>query len=171
MATMIPQTSFRTSPFLFVTSGRRPVAKPVSLVEAVQMVVQQIEEPWLQPVAARNASLAFCPRVMLAVLTYCYARQMYGTSEILRYLMQDEAFRKVCQSEFPNVREIETFRRQNRSVIERCLIFALRFLGEEKVATGFVTRINETFIAEEAKRRIIMAACTDSIAPDDDCFS
>lgn len=163
MATFVSKTNYRTSPVSFVTPGRSMIPTPASLVEAVQAAVQQVEESRLRPIVARTTSPAFQSRVLLAVLTYCYARQTYGASEILNYLIRDESFSKLCQGGFPNVHEIGMFRRQNRSVIERCLIVALRFLGEQKVANGFVTRIHETFIAEEAKRRIIVAACIDSV--------
>jgi len=111
----------------------------------------------------RSASFAFQPRVLLAILTYCYAQQIYGSSKILDYLSRDEAFRTACRAEFPNDRELQSFRKQNRRVIEKCLASALHFLARQKVAQGFVTRIHESFIAEEAKRRIIMAACVDSL--------
>jgi len=163
MATLLSETSYRTSPIPFAVPNRRAISSPVSLVEAVQAAVQRIEENWLRPIAARTASLAFQPRVLLAVLTYCYAKQVYSGSEIHNYLLRDEAFRRVCRSEFPNLGEIELFRRQNRSIIERCLNATLRFLAEQKVAAGFVTRLNVTFIAEEAKRRIIMAAYVTSL--------
>lgn len=163
MTSRLPETSYRTSSLPFVMPGRSAISSPASLVEAVQAAVQRIEACRLRPVVARTASLAFQPRVMLAVLTYCYAQQVYSASDILHYLIRDEAFSQVCQGEFPNAREIETFRQQNRSVIETCLNAALRFLAEQKVAAGFVTRANETFIAEDAKRRIIMAACLDSL--------
>lgn len=158
MATLLSKTSYRASLLTFAVPNHRLISSPVSLVEAVQAAVQQIEEPRLRPIVATSASFAFQPRLLLAVLTYCYARQLYSGSEILKYLLQDEAFCRVCQSEFPNVHEIEAFRRQNRRIIECCLKAVLRFLAQQKVAAGFVTRLNETFIAEEAKRRMIMAA-------------
>ena len=163
MAMSLPETSNRTSPLPFLMPSRSRVAKPASLVEVVQSAVQEIPEGRLQPISARLASLAFQPRVMLAVLTYCYARQVYAASEVINYLYRDAAFREVCCSEFPSTRELRLFRQKNRSLVEQCLTQALRFQGEQKVAEGFVTRIHETFIAEEAKRRIITAACMDSL--------
>ena len=49
-----------------------------------------------------------------------------------------------------------------------CLEAALRFMTEQKVAQGLITRVNQERIAEEARRRIIMAMFTDSMELDKD---
>ena len=163
MASLLPNSTYRCSPLPFATPAQRTIAPPASLVEAVQGAVHQIEDSRLLPIVARTASSAFQPRVLLAILTYCYAQQIYGSAKIVDYISRDKAFRTACRAELPNDRELQSFRNQNRPAIERCLASALHFLVGQKVTVGFVTRIHETFIAEEAKRRIIMAACLDSM--------
>jgi len=158
MTTQVSKPLYCSSPLPFLIPRRASPSAPASLIEAVQTAVQPIAESWLHPIVARTASPAFQPRVMLVVLTYCYAKGLYAGSEILRYLKGDKAFSRVCQHQFPNRREIESFRQHNSYIIEQCLIAALRFLAEQKAARSFVTRAHETFIAEEAKRAIIMAA-------------
>lgn len=171
MTSLIPQTSCRSSACQFVAPDRNRISIPTSLTEVVKAAVQQNEESCLRTVSAYCATLVFQPRVMLGLLTYCYARQIYGSSEIQNIMARDTGFRGMCQNKCPDAREIQQFRQQNRSAIQTCLTAALLFLAEQKIATGFVTRANETFIADEAKRRIIMAACIDSMELEDGSWS
>jgi hypothetical protein len=163
MASLLPQSTYRTSPLPFATPAGRLTTPPASLLEAVQTAVQRIEDSDLHPMVARSASFAFQPRVVLAILTYCYARKVYGSLKVLAYLSRDAAFRTACRSEFPSPRELQSFRKQNRFAIEKCVTAALHFVARQELLQGFVTRIQETIIAEEAKRRIIMAACVDGM--------
>src|SRR5258708_1560877 len=123
MATMIPKTVYRSVPLPFLAPGRRQIAAPATLIEAVQAAVQRIDERILQPITTQPAGLAFQPRVMLAVLTYHYARQIYGSSEVLARLARDEAFCQACRGELPDPRQVESFRRQNSAALESCLAF------------------------------------------------
>ena len=65
--------------------------------------------------------------------------------------------------EFPDARTLCRFRRENRESLHRCLTATLRFLVEQKVAAGIVTKMSEAQLAEEASRRIIMAMFVDSM--------
>ncbi len=163
MTTMIHRNRCQTSFLKLVVPGRSRIPNPASLMEAIESVVQQIPEAELCVVVCACRTLALHPRVVLGALAYCYARQIYAASEILDVLVRDDAFAKVCQGDFPNVRELEAFRRQNRAALEKCLVAALQFLAGRNIASGLVTRSSETIIAEEAKRRIIMAACLNSL--------
>jgi hypothetical protein len=168
MTRLIPQTRFRSSACQFVAPNRGRISTPDSLVETVKAAVQQIAESSLRPVsAAYCGTLAFQPRVMLGLLTYYYARQIYGSLEIQNLMVRDTAFREMCQNKCPSAGEIQHFRQQNRSIIQTCLTAALLFLAGQKIDAGFITWTNETFIADEAKRRIIMAACVDSMDLED----
>jgi hypothetical protein len=61
------------------------------------------------------------------------------------------------------VEDICRFRSQNRRALQSCLQTALHFLAAQKVADGFMTRINESHVAAEASRRIIAAVFIDSV--------
>ena len=43
---------------------------------------------------------------------------------------------------------------------------ALRFIGEQKISLGVLTKVSDTQLAEEASRRIIMATFIDSMELD-----
>ena len=48
---------------------------------------------------------------------------------------------------------------------------ALRFLAEQKMARGLITRVDQPRLAEEARRRIIMAMFIDSMEQDGEMAS
>lgn len=152
---------------LVVPPPRGRLVAPTSLVEIVHTAVQGMGESSLWPLGEIRANVAFQARSMLALLTYCYARQCYSSVEIRDFLTRDATFRGVCQNSYPSPSWISQFRQHNREAIQKCLTEALLFLARQKEAAGFMTRINEPFIIEEAKRRIIMAACTDSLEAED----
>jgi len=141
----------------------RTTDEPVSLVQAVQNAVHEIDERMLHRVARVDAGLAFQPRTLLAMLTFCYAKEIYGSEQIEDVMRRDLNFRRLCQNEFPDAHLIRRFRRDNREVIYWCVMAALQFLFEQKVADGTVTKINDLQVAEEAKRRITMAMFIDSM--------
>jgi hypothetical protein len=112
---------------------------------------------------ARSISNLACqPRFMLALLTYCYARQIYGSADIAGFLARDAALCKVCQNAVPGAGLIRQFRDDNRQAIRACLTAALSFLARQKMDAGIVTKVNEATLAEEASRRLTMAMWTDS---------
>jgi transposase len=128
----------------------------------VRSAVRSIEEAALQRVARPDAGLAFEPRTLLALLSYCYARDIYGSADVEDVLRRDANFRRICHNEFPGARVIRRFRRENREALHRCLTKALRALakgeppGEDHEAAG-------TALAEEASRRIMKAMFIDSM--------
>ena len=164
MTTLEPRTNLRPSRTLeprckgeeVQASGRR------SLTQAVRSAVRAIEEAALQRVARRDAGLAFEPRTLLALLSYCYARDIFGSAEIEDVLRRDANFRQICNNEFPGALVIRRFRRENREALHRCLTAALRLLaeGEPKTVAGEAA---ETAMAEDAGRRIMKAMFIDSM--------
>ncbi len=140
--------------------------EPRVVAEAVQAAAQTIDEGSLKPSPRPAADPAVRPRVVLALLCFCYARQTYGSKEIVAWLRRNTSFRQMCRDEFPDTRSLGLFRRENREALHRCLTATLRFLVKQKVAAGIVTKVSEAQLAEEASRRIIMAMFTDSMEPE-----
>ena len=163
MAALMYLMSLQSNLLPFVTPSRTKAAQPASLVEAVQVAVQNVVETCMKSLGADCPSMAFQPRVLLGVMTYCYAQRVFSSAEVLDCLTRDEYFCQVCHDQLPTPGQIRKFRDLNRELVQGCLAFALQFLAEQKVAEGFVARANKTFVADEAKRRIIMAACMDSM--------
>jgi transposase len=145
------------APDHFTTTG------PRLLAEAVQAAVHRVDENTLKPVARHEDGQAVRPKILLALLSFCYARQTYGSAEVVDWLRRDANFRQFSHNEFPDARSLCRFRRENRELLHRCLTATLRFLVERKVAAGIVTKVSEAQLAEEASRRIIMAMFMDSL--------
>ena len=167
MATLEPKTDFRFNATLSLpdvaTSG---TPEPRRLAQAVQAAVRAIDGSTLRPVSRRDAGLAFQPKALLALLSYCYALEIYGSGHVENLLSRDLNYRQLCQDQFPDARVIRRFRLENREVIQLCLTATLRFQVEQKLQDGFVTRVNLAQLADEAKRRLIMAMFIDSMEID-----
>src|ERR1039457_685272 len=115
-----------------------------------------------------SAGLAFKPQQLLALLTYCYARQIYSSALIAQLLRRDLDLIRLCPEGLPDPEDLRRFRGENREALLFCLKTALRFLLEKKVAAGVLTKISETQLAEEASRRIITAVFLDSMGLEGD---
>jgi hypothetical protein len=61
------------------------------------------------------------PRMLLTLLTYCYATGIYGSHEIELSIGRDETIRYLCARANPSWNDLRRFRRQNKPVIHRAL--------------------------------------------------
>jgi hypothetical protein len=161
-----PNSTVRFAPALNLPRVEKPTADPLCLGRAVQEAIGVIDEAKLRAVASREAGLAFQPKALLAVLSYCYSCEIYGSAEVENVLQRDVNYRRLCQDKLPDANVLRRFRRENRESIESCLAATLRFLADRKVKDGFVTKVNLPQLAEEAKRRIIRAMFIDSMQMD-----
>ena len=165
MTTLEPRTNLRPSRTLETRClGEARASDPRSLTQAVRSAVRAIEEAALQRVARCDAGLAFEPRTLLALLSYCYARDIYGSAEVEDVLRRDANFRQICHNEFPGARVIRRFRRENREALHRCLTAALRALAE--AAPQADNEAAGSAVAEDASRRIMKAMFIDSMETD-----
>jgi hypothetical protein len=114
-----------------------------------------------------EAPAVFQARSLLALLTFCYARQVYSSNTIATRLKREFGSFRVDGNELPDALMLKLFRHENRGPLGFCLRSALHFLAAEKVRQGFVTRLKEAHITEEANRRITMAMFTDSLETED----
>jgi len=167
MTTLEPRTNVRPSVTRHLPAPDHcTAAEPRSLVQAVQATVRTVDEGTLRPTFHRDARLAFRPKTLLALLCFCYARQIYGSTDIENVLGRDVNFRRLCLNQLPDAPVIRHFCRENREAIHLCLTSVLGFLADQKVAEGTVTKVNKAHLAEEASRRIIMAMFIDSMELD-----
>ena len=168
MTTLEPRTDVRPCAARYVIASD-PITEtgPHSLAQAVQASVRTVDEHALRPVAQREAGLAFQPKTLLALLSYCYARQIYGSAHIEDDMARDAKFRQLCHDEFPDAAVLRRFRRENREPVRLCLTAALGFLAEQKVEAGVVTKVSPAHLAEEATRRITMSMFIDSMELDE----
>ena len=73
------------------------------------------------------------PELLLAVVTYCYAKGVYGCAEIEEAILSDKDLRAKFGNDLPDDRSLRRFRRLNREAIkatlERAFIEAKHTLG------------------------------------------
>jgi len=81
-----------------------------------------------------NPLFAKCPqrcpecrhRVMACLLSFAYATGLFGSQEIAEAARSDGMLRAICDGQPPFAREVRTFRRRNRAVLERVLAGVFR---------------------------------------------
>jgi transposase len=61
------------------------------------------------------------PRMLLTLLTYCYAIGIHGSHEIELSISRDETVRYLCARANPNWNDLRRFRRENKAVIHQAL--------------------------------------------------
>jgi hypothetical protein len=154
----------RTAPTRCLPAPERLAeTEPCSLVRAVQAAVHAMDAISLRAVAGADAGALCEPRMLLALLSYNYARQIYSSATIEHSIRADAELRQICRHQLPDAQILLRFRRDNREALQQCLQFTLRHLADNKLAEGIVTRVSDACLAEEANRRIIMAMFTDSM--------
>jgi transposase len=122
----------------------------------VQAAARAIPHGDLQSICAPNAGLAFQPRTLLAVLSYCYAHEIYTSSDIENLMHRDAHFRDLCGNEIPDAGTLRHFRRHNHEAIEQCVAAALRNYSEK---SGGHPADTEVFV--EARQRLSTAILMD----------
>ena len=91
------------------------------LVSLILDVVQTIESPKLDSNPAFDFNGILRPRMMVTVLTYCYATGMYSSQEIENATGQNETVRYLCARTFPTWQDLLRFRRQHKELIHEAL--------------------------------------------------
>src|SRR5437868_5520814 len=137
------------------------------LAHAIEAKAQSLGEDMICRVTCQNG-LPMDSRLLLALLSCCYARQTYRSADVAAAVRNDVIFRQRCLGGSPDARTIRRFRRKNREALHACLMAGLRFLAEQKMAGGLISRICEKSLEDEARRRIIMAMFIDSMELDRD---
>ncbi len=149
-----------------------------TLVIAVLQTVQEVAEEKLRPVASMPDGTRLPSRMMLTLLTYCYAVGSYRSRNIEAGIHHDPVIRYLCGNYCPDSNLIRSFRFENRTVIEHCLervclvLWRLKFKrwplnGHAQLAPRFSLfpyRIDPTFrmqIATEVRERLDRAEYLD----------
>lgn len=122
-----------------------------------------IEDSALKPLSADASEPQAQARALLALLARCYARQIYSSTAAADLAAREPDFPWPWWEALPDAEVLRRFRAENRGALQRCLAAALRFLVEEKIFAGRLTRIDDRQLAEEAGRRIVVAAFEDSM--------
>jgi len=147
-------------------SHKSAAARQYSLGQAIQTAVDGIGDGSLKPFSQNAVRPLAQTRAVLALLAQCYAQQIYGSIAVARVAARDPDFTWPWWEELPDARVLRRFREGQRGEIHRCLVAGLRFQAEQKNLAGALTRVDGPQLAEEAGRRITMAAFMDSLQLD-----
>lgn len=128
----------------------------ISPAQAVQAAARAFSTSALQPVCAPGAGLAYQPRSLLAVLTYCYAREIFSSVEVEDMMRSDTALRSACGENIPDAQTLRRFRRHNHEAIESCLYTVLRQLADQQGVHPA-----DAEVIEEAHQRLRIAMFVD----------
>jgi hypothetical protein len=136
--------------------------RPRSLSEAVKAAVEAAGDDSLTPPGDGGEDPKARARALLALLVECYVRQIYNSKNVAARAARDPDFPWLWWEEFPDADTLRRFRSDNHAAIHGCLAEVLRFVAEQKLFSGELTRISPPQLAEEASRRITMAAFADT---------
>lgn len=167
MTTLEPETKLRAARRIPASAFQTFVRNtPRNLEQAVHAAVCAVGDHQLKPLAPGDVGPFAQTRALLALVTHSYARQLYSSLDLSDIARRDPDFGRVGGEGFPDAETIRNFRAANREVVHQCLVRALHFLMEQKISLGLVTKVNDSQLAEEASRRIIMATFLDSLELD-----
>jgi hypothetical protein len=92
-----------------------------TLVNLVLSVVQTADEAKLRAAATESQGATLPPRMMLALLTGCYAMGIYSSQAIASRADEEPVLQYLCAGRQPASEEVRRFRNRNRELIARCL--------------------------------------------------
>ena len=140
--------------------------RPRTIGEAAKAAVDEAGGGPLQPPGGGGENPQAQARALLVLLVECYVRQIYSSKNVAARAARDPDFPWLWWEEFPDAETLCRFRDDNQQALHACLAQVLRFVAEQKIVSGELTRVNAVQIAEEAGRRMVMAAFTDCTETD-----
>ena len=75
-------------------------------------------------------------RMMLSLLSYCYASAIYGSRDIERAVQTDRTVRYLCARQYPAWLDIRRFRRAHRHSIQDSLVATIKQVWSSFLAEG-----------------------------------
>jgi len=97
-------------------------------------------------------------RMLLTLLTYCYARGVYSAEAIAAAAQEDAVVRYICAHDYPTAGEIRDFRRNRKDLVVQALAKAL------EMDSFFRPRLFSA--QQESERRVAKAIQWDSFELD-----
>jgi len=131
------------------------------LIKLVLGAVEAVDA--LVPVSNRPD---FNPAQILTLLTYCYARGIYGSEEIEMRLPTDPAIAYICAGEKPDWHLLRQFRRQNVFLLSETLVQLSRLAEPTGDQTTASRQAADALVQRFARHRLQRAVQADSIAMD-----
>ena len=147
---------------LVVIDRQTPMLLPPSLQEwlpeddVVHLIIEAVEavsESACHYNWQGTGSSQYPPRMMLALLIYCYARGIFSSRQIERATWRDIAVRFITADTHPDHDTIATFRRENRVLFEDCFVQVLALARRMKVGHLGDLALDGSVIEANAARR------------------
>ncbi len=112
-----------------------------------------------------EAHLEHDPAGLLAVLAFAYVSQVFGSDEIAHACRSDPVFHGLCNGRPPFPRELWSFRRRNRAVLERILVsvFTQAVMRKFGLASVVLPIELEQDLREHAAERLDLARHMDTM--------
>ena len=108
-------------PQSYVAADLREWVSQDTLVRLALTVVQTIQPNRLDPAAPPHETRGLPPRMILTLLTYCYAVGIYSSHAIEERAELDDTIRYLCARQRPRADLVRRFRHRNREIIAQCL--------------------------------------------------
>jgi transposase len=138
-----------------------PMLLPVDLREwvpendLVHFVIEALDSMRLPSMAVNRrgtGSEQYPPRMMLALLVYCYANGVFSSRRIERATYRDIAVRYLTGDTHPDHDTICAFRRENASVVREAFVEVLRLASEMKLLKVGTVSVDGTHIRANASK-------------------
>ena len=124
--------SDRSQPFLLPPDLRDWVPKD-DLAHFVIAAVERVDMSAFKVNVRGSGSEQYHPRMLLALLIYCYANGIFSSRRIERATYRDVGVRLVAANTHPDHDTICTFRRENLVAVAECFLTVLELAREIKV--------------------------------------
>ena len=110
-----------------------------------------------------TGSAQYHPRMMLALLIYCYANGIFSSRRIERATHRDIGVRFVAANRHPDHDTIARFRRENFAAVSESFLQVLLLARELKLLrVGLVSVDGSRFKANASKHRSVTGGCSSS---------
>lgn len=124
------------------------------MVHFVIHAVEQVDMSHFKVSMRGRGSAQYHPRMMLALLVYCYANGVFSSRRIERATYQNVAVRYLCADTHPDHDTIATFRRMNFDAVSECFVRVLELARElNLLKVGTVSVDGTTIKASASKNR------------------
>ena len=146
----------RDTPMLLPCDLRDWVADD-DLVHFVLAAVEDVDLRGAVSEAGRGSD-QYPPRMMLAVLIYCYATGVFSSRKIERLSHESVSMRYLCANTHPDHDTIAAFRARHRELFQRSFVSVLQLARELKLVHLGTIHLDGTKILAAASKRVTMDA-------------
>jgi len=143
----------------FVPMDLREWLDPCDLIDLILETVRTLYWTNCEEDAHGSESPDNVPQIILGLLAYCYATDLYSAVEIVQRAPTDSALRCLCRNRRFHPRQLHLVRSYNRELLHHCLSRVLRRAWEVRskgiphsTTTSFDISLRKHFDAESGDR-------------------